>query len=103
MVVGKGVSVAEVSGTRVGAESVVSSVAGSLMGGVKVAATVSSCGFSSPSSRGLSGSTTVSTVCRLIASLSSSYSWSWREISNSAVSYFSKICATSSECWSTRA
>ena len=60
MVVGKGVSGAVASGAGMGAEFGVSSVAGSLMGGAEVAATGSSCGFGSASSRGLLGSTTVS-------------------------------------------
>ena len=81
MVVGKGVSKVVVSAIGVGAEFGVSSVADSLTGAAEVAATGSSCGFGSASSRGLSGSTTVSTVCRPVASLSASFSWSWQAIS----------------------
>ena len=60
MVVGNGVSGSVASGTGMGAGYGISSVVGSLMGGVEVAATGSSCGFGSASSRGLLGSTTVS-------------------------------------------
>ena len=49
-VVGKGVSGSVASGTGMGMESGVSPVVGSLMGGVEVAATGSSCGFGSASS-----------------------------------------------------
>ena len=60
LVVGKGVSGSVASSTGMGTESGVSSVAGSLTGGVEVDVTGSSCGFGSASSRGLSGSSTVS-------------------------------------------
>ena len=60
MVVGEGVSGAVVSGIGMGALSGVSSAADLLTGGAEVAATGSSCGFGSASSRGLLGSTTVS-------------------------------------------
>ena len=60
MVVGKGVSGSVASGTWMGAGYGISSVVGSLTGGAEVATTVSSCSFGSASSRGLSGSSTVS-------------------------------------------
>ena len=63
-------------GTGMGAGSGVSSVANSRMGGIEVAATCSSCGFGSASSGGLSGSSTISTDCRQVASLPASFSWS---------------------------
>ena len=50
MVVGKGVSGSVASSTGMGTESGVSSVAGSLTGGVEVDVTGSSCGFGSASS-----------------------------------------------------
>ena len=75
-VVGKGVSGAGASGTKMGAESGVSIVADSLTGGAEVAATGSSCGFSATSYRGLSDSSIVSTDCRPVASVSASFSWS---------------------------
>ena len=103
MVIGKGVARAGASGTGMGAGSGVSSAVDSLTGGAEVVATGSSCGFGSASSRGLSGSSTVLTVCHPVGSLSTSFSWSRRAISNAAVSYSSRICTTSSECRSTRA
>ena len=68
-------------GTGMGAGSGVSSIVDSLTGGVEVAATGSSCGFGSASSRGLSASSTVSTDCRTVASLSASFSRILRAIS----------------------
>ena len=62
-----------------------------------------SCGKSTPSSGGLSGSSTVSTACCPVASLSDSVAWIWWPSSYSAAAYASRICVTSSKCWSAKA
>ena len=76
VVVGKGVVEGVASGTGMGAESSVSSVADLLMSGAEVVAIGACCGLGSTSSRGLSSSSTVSIDCYPVASLSASFSWS---------------------------
>ena len=62
--------------TGMGVGSDVPSVVGSPLGGVGFVTINSSCGFDTASSRGLSGSSTVSTICRLVAFLFASFYWS---------------------------
>ena len=72
-VLGKGAAGGVSSGTGMGAGSGVPSVAGSPMGGPEVAAICSPSGLGLAPSRELSGSSIVSTDCRLIACLSASF------------------------------
>ena len=97
-VVGKGVAASVVSGTGMDTESGASVSVGSLTGGAEVAVIGSSCGVGPASSRGLTESSTFSIVCCSVASLPASFSRSGWEISNLSAPYYSRICATSSEC-----
>ena len=82
--------------TGLGAESMATINVGSLTGGAEVMATGSSCGVRPTSSGELSGSSTVSIVCRPVASLSASVAWSWWPSSNLAAP-LSRYLATACE------
>ena len=100
-VMGKGVAASVASGMGMDTESEAYDGVGVLSG---CAATTTSPGGVGPVPSGeLFRSSTVSIGCCPVASLSVSCVWSWWAISTSAAPYSSKICATSSKCWSARA